>query len=221
MSIYEAESLSEKIRNNSHYEKCFYGSEYYDMFQEKNTKLQRIHNCYDEMIDLEKNIIELNYQIEIKEIELKNDCEFLEKKLEYEKEENDSKIKLEEEEKEYEIEEMKKQLEIIKFQNNNELSEINEDISNLKKIIDELDSQKKEEIILMKKKILIELKNEYKIKLLKYKNMKELEKERNEKDLEILRKEFEAEKEIKFNEMKNKAELVQNIILLCKNISFN
>lgn len=39
--------------------------------------------------------------------------------------------------------------------------------------------------------------------------MKELEKELNEKNEEIKRKQFEAEKEIKFNEMKNKAELVQ------------
>ena len=71
----------------------------------------------------------------------------------------------------------------------------------------------------MKKKILLELNNEYKIKLLKYKNMKELETEKEKKDFEIKKKIFEAEKEIKFNEMKNKAELVQKIISICKNIT--
>lgn len=51
--------------------------------------------------------------------------------------------------------------------------------------------------------------------------MKELEKAKKEKEAEIKRKEFEAEKEIKFNEMKNKAELVQKIISMCKNIELN
>lgn len=51
--------------------------------------------------------------------------------------------------------------------------------------------------------------------------MKELEKELNEKNEEIKRKQFEAEKEIKFNEMKNKAELVQKIIAICKSIQLN
>ena len=67
----------------------------------------------------------------------------------------------------------------------------------------------------------MELKNEYKLNLLKYKNMKELEKEENDKNEAIRIKEFEAEKEIKFNEMKNKAELVQKIISMCKNLEFN
>ena len=49
--------------------------------------------------------------------------------------------------------------------------------------------------------------------------MKELETEKEKKDFEIKKKIFEAEKEIKFNEMKNKAELVQKIISICKNIT--
>ena len=49
--------------------------------------------------------------------------------------------------------------------------------------------------------------------------MKELEREKEKKDFEIKQKVFEAEKEIRFNEMKNKAELVQKIIAICKNIS--
>ena len=71
---------------------------------------------------------------------------------------------------------------------------------------------------------------DYKIKKIKKKiksinrqnkNMKELEKKRKEKDLFIKQKEFEAKKEIEFNEMKNKSELVEKIITMFKNISIN
>lgn len=76
---------------------------------------------------------------------------------------------------------MIKNLEIYKLQNNCELKQLNEDISNLEKEIYELDSQKQEEIGLIKKKILTELNNEYTIKLMNYKNMKGLEKERKKR----------------------------------------
>ena len=44
------------------------------------------------------------------------------------------------------------------------------------------------------------------------------QKAEKEKDEEIKRKQFDAEKEIKFHEMKNKAEFVQKIIAMIKNI---
>ena len=81
-----------------------------------------------------------------------------------------------------------------------------------------MDLKTKEEIELLKKEKLYELKNEYKLNLLRYKNSKELEKAEKEKDEEIKRKQFDAEKEIKFHEMKNKAEFVQKIIAMIKNI---
>lgn len=218
MSIYEAEKLSEKIRNNTHYQQCFYNSEYYYSFQEQNTKFQRIKNCYENLTNYHYNLIELKYENETKEKEYKNECELGDKKLEVLKEEYEYKLK---EEKEYEniMNDNKQKLETIQLENNCEFKKLNQDISNLKKEIAELDSQKQEEIALMKKKILLELNNEYKIKLLKYRNIKELESEKEKKDFEIKKKIFEAEKEIKFNEMKNKAELVQKIIAICKNIS--
>ena len=76
---------------------------------------------------------------------------------------------------------MIKNLEIYKLQNNCELKQLNEDIFILEKEIYELDSQKQEEIGLIKKKILTELNNEYTIKLMNYKNMKGLEKERKKR----------------------------------------
>lgn len=218
MSIYEAEALNEEIRNNTHYQKCFYESEYYDSFQEQNTILQRIRNCHDDMINYHYTLIELKYYNQLKEKELEKESNLLDLKLGYIKEEYEYRLKLEKEQGDA-INNNKKKFEIIQLENNCELEKLNQEISNLKKEIAELDSQKQEEIALMKKKILLELNNEYKIKLLKYRNMKELEKEREEKNFEIKKKVFEAEKEIKFNEMKNKAELVQKIIAICKNIS--
>lgn len=218
MSIYEAEELSEIIRNNTHYQKCFYECEYYDSFQGQNTILQRIRNCHDDIINYQNNLIELNYNNQLKEKELENESNLINLKLGNIKEEYEYKLKLEKELEDV-INNNKQKFEIVQLENNCELKKLNQDISNLKIEIAELDSQKQEEIALMKKKILLELNNEYKIKLLKYRNMKELEKEREEKDFEIRKKVFEAEKEIKFNEMKNKAELVQKIIAICKNIS--
>ena len=63
--------------------------------------------------------------------------------------------------------------------------------------------------------------NEYKIKLLKYTNLKKLEKQEKEKENEIKQKKFEADKAIEFIELKRKADLVQRIITMYKNISIN
>lgn len=65
------------------------------------------------------------------------------------------------------------------------------------------------------------LSNEYKIKLIKYENQKRLEKQEKENLIEIKKKKFEADKEIKLNELKQKAILVQKIISIYKNISLS
>ncbi len=53
MAIYEKELISEKIKNNSHYGKCFPGKNF-DIFNEKNNELKRIHKCYDGKIIYDK-----------------------------------------------------------------------------------------------------------------------------------------------------------------------
>ena len=63
------------------------------------------------------------------------------------------------------------------------------------------------------------MENEYKIKLLQYTNKKKLEKQENDKDNEVKQKQFEADKAIEFMELKRKADLVQRIIVMYKNIS--
>jgi len=63
------------------------------------------------------------------------------------------------------------------------------------------------------------MENDYKIKLLHYTNKKKLEKQEKEKDNEIKKKQFEANKAIELMELKRKADLVQRIIIMYKNIS--
>jgi len=217
MALYEAESIRKNIENNNHYYKCFNGSDK-DIFIEKRDKLNRISNCYNDIINYEKSISKTYYHIKDKENDIKNQNDLFERKLESIRNENDNSLNIEKRKKENEINEMKNQLNIYKLKCNSDLKLANEDISNLQKEIKELNITKNEEIELLKKEKLYELENEFKLNLLRYKNMKELEKEKQKNESEIKRKEFEAEKEIKFNEMKNKAELVQKIISICKNI---
>lgn len=220
MSINEAESIRDQILKNDHYSICFNG---YDLenFENQNNKLKRIRNCYDKISSYENSIIETFYQNKNKENELSNQEELLKKDLEVIKNENENYLEIEKKKRENEIDGMKKKLENSILKNKNEVKIKNEEIFNLKKLNKELNLKIDEEIELKKNMHLIELKNEYKLNLIKYKNMKELEKIENDKNEEIRKKKFEAEKEIKFNEMKNKAELVQKIITMCKNIDLN
>lgn len=77
----------------------------------------------------------------------------------------------------------------------------------------------KNEVDYKKQEELFKLKNEFKIKLIQYSNKKKLEKQEKEKEKEIRQKKFEADKAIEFNELKQKALLVQKIISSIKNMS--
>ena len=52
----------------------------------------------------------------------------------------------------------------------------------------------------------------YELKLIRYKNEKEIEKTKKEDENSIAQKKLEKEKVIEFNELRNKSELVQKII---------
>ena len=80
MSISEAESIRNKIKENNHYSICFNG---YDLknFQKQNDKLIKIRNCYDNISSYENLIIDTFYQNENKEKELSNQNELLEEDL--------------------------------------------------------------------------------------------------------------------------------------------
>ena len=217
MSIQEAENIRDKIKYSNHYSCCL---SYIDKqkFTEQNYSLYRIRNCYDNIICCETNIIEINKQNKIKEKEKENQSERFKKELENKRKDNENSIRIEKIKLENELNKYTKNLDISILQNECKLSQINEDIINLEKEIKELDLRNKNEIELLKEEKLYELKNKYKLNLLRYKNMKELEKAEKAKNEEITKKEFGAEKVIKFHEMNNKAEFVQKIISMIKNI---
>ena len=220
MSISEAESIRNKIKENYHYSICFNGNDL-KKFENQNDKLIRIRNCYDNISSYQNLIIDTFYQNENKEKELSNQDELIEEDLKVIKKENEYNLTIEEKKRNNEIKDLKKNFENLKLKNENDIKIKNEEIFNLENENKELNIKKEEEIELLKEIKLIELKNEYKLNLIKYQNMKELEKAEFEKNEEIRKKQFEAEKEIKFNEMKNKAELVQKIISMCKNMDLN
>ena len=72
--IDEAESIKDKIRNHSHYFKCFYWSDnyYYTDYCDYANKLNHYRFLYDNMSSYEKDIISKYYDKKNKENELNN-----------------------------------------------------------------------------------------------------------------------------------------------------
>ena len=89
---------------------------------------------------------------------------------------------------------------------------MDKEIDNLKTEIQLKEESLRNELDYKKQEELFKLKNEFKIKLIQYTNKKKLEKQEKEKEMEIKKKKFEADKAIEFNELKQKALLVQKII---------
>jgi len=96
---------------------------------------------------------------------------------------------------------------------------LDKEIDDLKTEIQLKEESLRNELDYKKQEELFKLKNEFKIKLIQYTNKKKLEKQEKEKEMEIKKKKFEADKAIEFNELKQKALLVQKIISSIKNIS--
>ena len=109
MSISEAESIRNKIKENNHYSICFNG---YDMenFQNQNDKLIRIRNCYDNISSYENLIIDTFFQNENKEKELNNQDELFKEDLKVIKIENENNLNIEEKKRKNEITDLKKKI---------------------------------------------------------------------------------------------------------------
>lgn len=208
--ILAAEDIISKIKNNEHYN-CFSKNEYKQEFDEECGKVIRIRECYydlekkgDELIRLskqEKNETELfkNKQIE-KEKELKIFKNNLKKNNEIVKKEYDNQIN-----------EIKNNYNITIETIKNENILLDKDIENLKTEIDILEKKYMIENDNIKKEEQNKIINEYKLKLINYENEKKLEKIKKENEILLAKAEREKQKEIEFNELKNKAELVKKI----------
>ena len=219
--IIEAENLKLKIQSHQHFNDQCLPEYMVTNFYESKYKLERCRFYYDDLKNTEKDIIKL-------ELDKKNiDQELNNLKVVNDKDINNLKLKLNNEE---EIYTKEKENNLISFKNNynnNELKSkydveaLDKEIENLKTEIQLKEESLKYQIDYKKQEELFKLKNEFKIKLIQYTNKKKLEKQEKEKDLEIRQKKFEADKAIEFNELKQKALLVQKIIGSIKNISLN
>ena len=219
--IVETENLKAKIISHRHYnDKCL--PEYIvNDFSENVYKIGFFRHLFDELKNTERDIIKLQLDKKNIEQELNN------LKIVIDKDLNNEKIKLNNMEEMYIKEKENNLLKIKNEYNNSELKSnydveiLDKEIENLKKEIQLKEEALKIEIDYKKQEELFKLKNEFKIKLIQYINTKKLEKQIKEKENEIRQKKFESDKEIEFNELKQKSLLVQKIISTIKNISLN
>ena len=223
--LYEAEKIRDQILGNRHYNKskCFSTSSnyYYNEFCSKRDLLTEYRNLYNSFEPMKNNIISRYNDIEYKKNELENNRKI------YEKQFNNLEEKLT---KEKEINHQQNENQLIQAKNNydneelyfkNLVERLDMDISNLNQEISKLNEKFNEEIDLKKKEVLFKIANEYKLKLIQYKNSKELENQRKENEYLIKKAQFEAKKKIELEDLKNKSEFVQKLMFMMKNISLN
>ena len=219
--FYEAEQIKNRIENHLHYFSCFYSSDEYFSFDSNRHNLNRIKNCFDGLDTTENKIINQNNIKNNKERELDNLIQTTNEKFENEKKRLDNEEEIHRRENERNLEQIKNEYESNQLKKNNELKNIQQDILNLKEEITKLNEKFNLELDLKKKEVINKISNNYQIKLLQYENEKKLEKQKIEKEAIIEKTQFEANKEIEFNELKNKAELTQKIIMMFKKLSLN
>ena len=219
-NIYNCERIQKRIENHSHYGPCFNG-EVYRSFCSKREKFNKCKNCFEEVKNIEKEIIECNYNNINKGKELDNSKEITETEYENIKKKFENEEKTKKLEYDNKIQEIINSSQIKKTKSENDLKLLEQDISNLTKKIEKIELKFQKEIDCEKKKILNEIKNKYELELVKFKNEKKKEKERRIADMEIRKKNWESQKEIEINNMKNKALLVQNLIPILEKASLN
>lgn len=218
--IYHSLELQKRIEKHSHYINCLRGEDY-TKFCTKREQLEKYQNIYEQMKNSKEDLINLNYEYKNK-IQQYNNLEHA-SNIKYE---NDRKS-FEEEERllalnnQNKIQEIIKQNELNKIQINNKINSLNEEINNIKVLIDNLKTQNDMDIDYKKKTILNKIKNDYKLKLVKYQNEKEKEKTRAMALYEVKKKNFEVQKEVEINKMKNISLVVQEIIAILKTTSLN
>jgi len=218
--IYNCEQIKKRIEDHSHYGRCFNG-EVYHQFCSGREKLSEFRKSYDKLIDKKERLISLNYEYKNKRTEYNNYQNTSNIKYNNTKKNYDEKEKLLALENENKIQELIKQNELKKIKADNNLNSLNEEIENLKVMIDNLKEQDNMDIDCKKKTILNKIKNDYKLKLVKYQNEKEKEKARAMALYEIKKKNFEVQKELEINKMKNISLIIQEIITIFKTNSLN
>lgn len=216
--INEAETLQGEIENHLHFNKCF-STNAKNEFYSKRDELNKARTIFNDLKNNEIDIIKVNLDKKKSEVELnnlrninKNELENLKEKLKVMEEIN---IKTNENE----LNDLKDEYSNFQLKKKYDLEQLDIEISNLNKQIIAIRENLNQKLDLQTKEELLKMTNEFEIKLLQHTNQKKLEKQEKEKEFEVRKKKFEADKAIEFIELKRKADLVQRIIAMFKNIS--
>ena len=214
------EQIKRRIENNSNFQEYFNGDAY-STFYEESSNLTRCRNCYDNLINVKTDMVDINLDNRINEkviheMEILSKQQYIATKKKYE---DDIKIKILNNENKIEEKNQQNELKILELEKKQNL--LDEEIKNLKAQIEKIKEQNENEIDYQKKNKLNKIKNYYKLKLVKKKKKKDKE---NMKVLalnEVKKKNFEVQKELEINDMKNKSLLIQELIAIFKTTLIN
>ena len=214
------EQIKRRIENNSNFGEYF-KNDAYSTFYEESSNLTRCRDCYDSIINIKKDIVDINldnriHEKVIHEMKILSQQQYIATKKKYEDD-----IKIMTLNNENNIEEINQQneLKILELEKKQEL--LDEEIKNLKIQIEKIKEQNENEIDYQKKNKLNKIKNYYKLKLVKYQNEKEKENMRTLALIEVKKKNFEVQKELEINDIKNKSLLIQELIAIFKTTLIN
>ena len=214
------EQIKRRIENNSNFQEYFNGDAY-STFYEESSNLTRCRNCYDNIINVKNDMVDINLDNRINEkviheMEILSKQQYIATKKKYE---DDIKIKILNNENKIEEKNQQNELKILELEKKQNL--LDEEIKNLKAQIEKIKEQNENEIDYQKKNKLNKIKNYYKLKLVKYQNEKDKESMKALALNEVKKKNFEVQKELEINDMKNKSLLIQELIAIFKTTLIN
>lgn len=214
------EQIKRRIENNSNFQEYFNGDTY-STFYEESSNLTRCRNCYDNIINVKNDMVDINLDNRINEkviheMEILSKQQYIATKKKYE---DDIKIKILNNENKIEEKNQQNELKILELEKKQNL--LDEEIKNLKAQIEKIKEQNENEIDYQKKNKLNKIKNYYKLKLVKYQNEKDKESMKALALNEVKKKNFEVQKELEINDMKNKSLLIQELIAIFKTTLIN
>ena len=194
----------------------YYHKDLYSSVDNEKDDLIRCKQCYDDMIEVKEELININidnkiYAKVIPEMEMISKEQNKVAKKKYEDDIRTLTLNIGNK-----IEQINQQNELKRLEFGEKIELLDAEINNLKIKIEKLKEQSENDIDLQKKKKLNEIKNYFKFKLVKYQNEKLKEIERAKAFNEIKKKNFEVQKELEINDMKNKSLLIQELIAIFK-----
>ena len=194
----------------------YYHKDLYLSVNNEKDDLIRCKQCYDDMIEVKEELININidnkiYAKVIPEMEMISKEQNKVAKKKYEDDIRILALNIGNK-----IEQINQQNELKRLDFGEKIELLDAEINNLKIKIEKLKEQSENDIDLQKKKKLNEIKNYFKFKLVKYQNEKLKEIEKAKAFNEIKKKNFEVQKELEINDMKNKSLLIHELIAIFK-----